>query len=561
MRTLKCKYIDDYIQSIQSGAIPASKEMIKATGLIQEKLDNENVFIDMEKIEKAIELIERYFEIILIDWQLFVLALVHCYYKDTDMVVFDEFLIVMGRGNGKNGFISPLAWYLTTHYHGIKGYNVDIIANSEDQAKTSFNDIYEMLERTWARSKRFFYKSKVDIRNLITKSYIRYNTSNARTKDGRRSACLVFDELHEYENSGIIGVFTSGFGKRKHSRVFKITTNGYVREGVLDEDLRLANDILNGTVTGLGICPLIYKADDEDDIHNPDMWIKANPSINAFPELKAQMEKEYARMEYDAQVEQDFFTKRMNLPKNTSDTAVTSWENIEATHIIKTDDKETTREIPDLTGWKCVVGIDYAQINDLVSVNMRFKKGDLKYDLNHSWLCLQSRDLNRIRAPWREWADKGLLSLVDDIEIPPETIAGYIFEQMKKYTIEGIALDSYRYGLLAIELAKIGFSHALKNVYIVRPSDIMKIVPTIESDFNNKRLVWGDNPVLRWATNNTKRVRSSRSMGFDTGNFMYAKIEAKSRKTDPFMALVHSAVIEHKLGSGIAQKSVPVINF
>lgn len=24
------------------------------------------------------------------------------------MVVFDEFLIVMGRGNGKNGFISPV---------------------------------------------------------------------------------------------------------------------------------------------------------------------------------------------------------------------------------------------------------------------------------------------------------------------------------------------------------------------------------------------------------------------------------------------------------------------
>jgi len=42
---------------------------------------------------------------------------------------------MMGRGNGKNGFISPVAWYLTTHYHGVKGYNIDIIANAEDQAK------------------------------------------------------------------------------------------------------------------------------------------------------------------------------------------------------------------------------------------------------------------------------------------------------------------------------------------------------------------------------------------------------------------------------------------
>ena len=44
---------------------------------------------------------------------------------------------------GKNGFISGVSWYLTTHYHGIQGYNVDIIANSEEQATTSFNDIYE----------------------------------------------------------------------------------------------------------------------------------------------------------------------------------------------------------------------------------------------------------------------------------------------------------------------------------------------------------------------------------------------------------------------------------
>ena len=101
---------------------------------------------------------------------------------------------MMGRGNGKNGFISGLAWYLTTKYHGVKGYNVDIIANSEDQAETSFNDVYEMLERTWGKSKKFFYKSKEKIINLDTKSYIKFNTSNARTKDGKRSACLIFDE-------------------------------------------------------------------------------------------------------------------------------------------------------------------------------------------------------------------------------------------------------------------------------------------------------------------------------------------------------------------------------
>ena len=177
----KCKYIDGYIADIREGRVKASKELHLATGYIERKLDNPDVYIDEDKIDAAIELIERYFCMTLLPWELFVLALVHCYYYSSDMVVFDEFFIMMGRGNGKNGFISALAWYLTTPYHGIKGYNVDIIANSEDQAKTSFEDIYEMLTRTWEKSKRFFYKSKEEIRNLRTGSYIKYNTSNART--------------------------------------------------------------------------------------------------------------------------------------------------------------------------------------------------------------------------------------------------------------------------------------------------------------------------------------------------------------------------------------------
>src|SRR5690606_186134 len=169
-------------------------------------------------------------------------------------------------------------WYLTTHYHGIKGYNVDIIANNEDQAKTSFEDVYNVLEETWKKSKRFFHKTKEVITNLITKSYIKYNTSNARTKDGKRSACLVFDEIQEYETYDSRNVFTRGFGKRKHSRTFMITTNGYVRGGVLDQELELADRILNGEITNLRTLPLIWEIDNKEEAMDPDMWIKANPS-------------------------------------------------------------------------------------------------------------------------------------------------------------------------------------------------------------------------------------------------------------------------------------------
>lgn len=542
-------YIQDYIQSIRGGEVPASREMRQACDYIERKLNNPDVFVDTEKTEKAVELIERYFRMKLFPWEKFVLALVHCYYKSSDTLVFTEYLIMMGRGNGKNGFISGVAWYLTTMYHGIPGYNVDIIANSEDQAKTSFEDIYQMLEDTWAKSKKFFYKSKEEIVSLRTRSYIKFNTSNARTKDGKRSACLIFDEIHEYQNSDTIKVFRSGFGKRKHSRTFYITTNGYVRDGVLDDRLRIAHDVLNGEIKNSRLCPLIYKLDDEKEADNKELWVKANPSLPYLPTLQLEIEQNFIDKDYDPTVASDLYTKRFNLPKGNAEIAVTDYSKVKA----------TSRELPKLDGWTCTVGMDYAELSDWAAVNLHFRRGPQRYDINHAWLCTQSKTLQRVKAPWREWAERGLVTVVDDVSIHPDLLADYIRLAGQRYNVKMLAMDNYRWTLVSESLRKIGFDAQDKSrVKLVRPSDIMQVEPVIQECFDRDLFTWGDNPCLRWAVNNTKRVRSSRSLGVDTGNFIYAKIDAKSRKTDPWMALVASMVIEPVLGGGAAAEIPPV---
>lgn len=543
----KCRYIDDYIEELRSGR--ASREMLQACDYIEKKLSDPDAFIDIAKTEKAIELIERYFKITLFPWEKFVLGLIHCYYKSSDTLVFSEFLIMMGRGNGKNGFISGVAWYLTTKYHGIESYNVDIVANSEDQAKTSFEDIYQMLDDTWAKSRRFFKKTKEVIVSLATRSYIKYNTSNAKTKDGKRSACLIFDEIHEYQNSDTLKVLRSGFGKRKHSREFYITTNGYVRDGVLDDRLRIARDVLNGEIPDSRMCPLLFKLDSEAEAEDEANWVKANPSLPYLPNLQLEIKKNWAERKYDATVESDLFTKRFNLPKSNGEIAVTDYDKIKA----------TSGELPDLTGMSCIAGIDYAELNDWAAVNLHFRQGAARFDINHAWVCLQSKTLNRVKAPWRDWAQRGLLTVVDDVSISPDLIADYLEQAGTVYNIRKLAMDNFRWTLISESLRRIGFDASDKErVKLVRPSDIMRVDPLIQECFDRGLFTWGDNPVLRWAVNNTKRVRSSKSAGVDTGNYIYAKIEGKSRKTDPFMALVASMTDEAALGGG-APVSLPPI--
>ena len=59
----------------------------------------------------------------------------------------------MGRGGGKNGYDSFVAFCALTKVNGIRDYDVDICANSEEQAKTSFSDVWNILENTGKRAK------------------------------------------------------------------------------------------------------------------------------------------------------------------------------------------------------------------------------------------------------------------------------------------------------------------------------------------------------------------------------------------------------------------------
>lgn len=518
-------YIFDYLDQIEKGKISACKELKQAVSYIKDKLSEPGVYHDEAKTGKAVELIERYFDIKLVPWELLVVALVHCYYPD-DTVVFDAFLIVVGRGNGKNKFIAGLSWYLTTHYHDIKGYNIDIVANSQEQAKTSFDDIYEVLEETWNKSKKFFYKTKEVIRNIRTKSYIKYNTSNSRTKDGRRSACLIFDEVHEYEDWSLINVFRSGFGKRKHSRIFYITTNGYVRGGVLDELLELSEKILTGEITNLRMLPLIYKIDSEEERDDPEMWVKANPSLPYFPVLKHQMEQEYELAKHQPSMAAEFMTKRMNLPKEEAYVLIAPWEKILATN----------QPIPDeLEGLNCIGAIDFAQITDFASAGLLFKYKGKRYWIEHSFVCHKALKIEsrKIKFPVQEMADRGLITIVRDDSIKPEYIAQWFLEQRKKYNILDIVADSYRISLLMDKFQELGLPlHEVRS----GPITHAKVAPIIESMFADETIVFGDNPTMRWYVNNTYQELDAK------GNTTYKKIEPKTRKTDGFFALIHALV-------------------
>lgn len=170
--------------------------------------------------------------------------------------------------------------------------------------------------------------------------------------------------------------------------------------------------------------------------------------------------------------------------------------------------------------------------------------------ISHTWVCRKSRDLQRIKAPLEEWAAMGLLTFVDAPEIPAALPVWWLRQKEAELGahILRVGMDQYRWQMVRRALEENGFIWDKRdgNIQLLRPSNEMQTAPTITSKFVTQAFAWGDNPLMRWAAWNSKMEISK------AGNVTYGKIEPKSRKTDPFKALVAAECVAEVLDNGPA---------
>lgn len=541
------KYVDEFIRLWRDGEIILNKDrVLLIEWLEREILTRDDIYFDNKHIENFITFTEKYY-FPLQPFQKFLACFVFLYYNDGSLV-FDEHFYYMARGAGKNGFLSALGSYFISPLHKINFYNVSIVANSEKQAKTSFNEIYNAIDMSDTLKEHFEHK-KALIEGKTTKSVLQYHTSNASTKDGLRDGCVFFDEVHQYEDSSIVDVFTSGLGKVQHPRVFYVSTDGFVRDGYIDKLKERARNILKGEVDVKedGLFPWMCSLDDEQEMHNPKMWQKANPMFhepmsdygkNLFKTVK----KQYLKLENDPSGFEEFVTKRMNFPKVDLEKSVTSWEKIEATN--------QPYDLEDLKRYECLGVLDYASVRDFVAMGLFFKIKDKYYmpkELTYSFVTKPFADKHyaysknksegnnkkerRKFAPIREWEGEGLLSVINKETMDPYMVVNWFVQKRSEgWRIKKIIGDNYRMELLRPLFEAEGF-----EVEVIRNPDAASglLAPKIEVAFEDERVVFGDNPLMRWYTNNVL-VQTLKN-----GNKVYRKKEPVKRKTDGFMAFVY----------------------
>lgn len=519
---IKNKYFEEFKRAIAEGCYIASREQVMLMEYLERViLSRDDLYFDQKMMEDYIKFSEKHFFPLAL-YQKMISSFIFLYWRKNGRVVFREFFITLGRGGGKNGWMSTLGAFFISPLHGIDGYNVTITANSEDQAKMSFVEVYNTIQKK--RLEKHYEAKKTEITGRATNSVFKYRTNNPKTMDSARDGCLFFDEVHQFEDDGAVKVQRSGLGKVKNPRTFYFGTNGYVREGFYDKQIERSMKILEGKTDRIGYFPFICKLDDVKEMDKPELWAKANPMFNEKSEYAEQVRDEvmedYLDLEESPSGRQEFVIKRMNFTEGDGERDVASYDQIKAA---------AAMPIPELEGRSCAAGFDYASIRDFASVGLLFKLDGRLVWIQHSFVRKGYLDQFKPKAPIEEWEKMGFLTIVDEPSIDPRHLVEWLVEKREHYQIEIVAADNFRMDLLKPLLEDAGF----ECEFIRNPAGVQaKVAPIIEDGFANGRINYCQDPMMKWYTNNTYVKEDSR------GNKQFLKKEPVRRKTDGFHALI-----------------------
>ncbi|MGW7930606.1 terminase TerL endonuclease subunit [Staphylococcus xylosus] len=523
------KYVKQYIAMYKNGSLILNEDRkLLIEHLELNVIHRDDVYFDDRQIEQCINFIEKYY-FKLQPFQKFLIAFIFLF-DEEDELYFEQFFWLVARGAGKNGLISGISNYLISELHGIDNYDGTVVANTEKQAKTSFEEMHRHISKhgldDGPGGKGFFNLTKLRIESNKTSSKFEFATSNAGSKDGGREGFVIYDEVHRYEDQDIVDVFSGGLGKVKHPREFFIGTDGFIREGFIDKLKDRSRAILKGVNPDDRLFPFLCCIDDKKEIDKPELWCKANPmfegEVSSYGKrLYRKVLNQYNDLKTNPSGRENFMAKRMNYPERDLAKVVASYEDVYATN----------KNFPDLQGKTAIGGVDFASIRDFAAVGLLFRDGDNVVWLTHSFARKEFLDQANLKPPIKEWERQGLLTIVDEPTIDPRHIIEWFESMREKYPIQKIIADNFRMDLLRPLFLDAGF-----DIEVIRnPRAIHSLLaPRIETLFSNHRVIFGDNPLMRWYTNNVG-VEIKKD-----GNKEFVKKEQSRRKTDGFHAFLHA---------------------
>ncbi|HBV4220178.1 TPA: terminase large subunit, partial [Escherichia coli] len=449
-------------------------------------------------------------------WQQFAFACILGFkVKATGRRKYTSAFIEVPRKNAKSTTAAILAnWFLIMENGQQDIYTAAV---SRDQARIVFDDARQMclLSRPLRR------RVNIQAHKVIhpkTNSLLKPLAAKAATIEGTNPSLAIVDEYHLHPDNGVYSALDMGMGARPEGLLFAITTSGSNVVSACKQHYDYCCQILDGEEMNESMFVLIYELDDESEVDDPAMWIKANPNIDVSVDrekLASTIQK--ARGIPSQWVE--MLTKRFNIWCQ----GATPWMGNGAWA-----ECAGTFAEADLYGQECYAGLDLSSTSDISSVCYAFPVGKKIMLVSRHYLPefqLQN-PANKNRAIYRQWVKAGWIRTTPGDCIDYDRIRDDIMADAENFNIRLVGFDTWNATHLRTQLQGAGFEVEPFPQTYLRFSPAAK---SFEVFVNRKVIVHRGDPVLAWSMSNVV-------MQSDANANIKPNKKKSSNKIDPSVA-------------------------
>lgn len=530
-------FLLEYLKEIEKGNITVGLELYQELKNLEDdiKHDDEYIFIP-ERVAMRLKFIEGVCKLTkapyygkpmkLILWERAFLETVYGFVnakelKDNNKYIdrFKKVLLMIGRKNGKTEFDSAVG--LSEWTVGQAGSQIVCASMNDENASIAF-DTMDVMREIFDPKSKDTHRNRKGLKNKVTSSMIFKMSDEQKHIDGKNIDFALLDEVHELKTNRLYKAIEQSQSIKENPKIIMITTNGFITDGFLDEELAKARAIINGEDTSLigrRFLPWLYTQDNEEEIwQDESSWIKSNPSLGQIKRL------DYLREQVDlakkSKSDRIFvLAKDFNIHQNTAE----SWLNQEEY------DYPAVFDLEEFRGSYCLASVDLAETTDLCNVKvLLMRKGDrVKYVYSHYFIpSVKIGTDEEAGAKYEQWLNDGYITIAGDNMVDESIIANWFYTTL--YQEHGIMLYKLGYdqkfALSFInQMVEFGWQKNTDLIMLQQGTALGSALRKTETDFSCKYINYNENPVDKWCLENAKLKVDSKGFG------MLVKAERQKR--------------------------------
>jgi phage terminase large subunit-like protein len=458
-------------------------------------------------------------------WQVFVVSLLFGWRRkgQREYRRFTALYLEVARKSAKSTLAAAIAYYHLLR-EGELGASVICGATTGQQARM----VFDIMQRMGRKSNWLRWLGVEARSNTIAcpEGMVRPVNSRASSLDGLNPSCIILDESHA-QDFGLHDVLKSAQGARPNPLMLCPTTAGYDLLSVGYAMRTQVCKVLQGVYEADHLLGVVYALDEEDEWTDEAVWAKANPMIGISPKWEY-MRKYCADARQAPGMEGEFKVKACSLWARSAFAwlSMLAWDRCAVPGLTPED----------YLGQPCWVGGDLANVDDLASVCLVFKRALPQggYDLVAFWRSYLPADVIEDRArltpAYREWLRSGELVATEGTMTDVERIEADVVADCARFDVRAIVFDQWGSTQTVARLKALGLPA------VVEPKNAKTTTGPareLEARVKHGRFAHDGGGLAKWAASNvnvTRRVDDS---------LIPKKESAESpNKIDPIDALI-----------------------